>query len=189
MIPRYFQPPPPLLMPSIDAFFAPTFDRLPSRLRDAITEAPLPSLATGPHVTALADVLQKPTTLQVSSGGEDDSPLPSLALSGLWLLAGDLDRSHTISQDDSSAAGSFWHGIMHRREGDYSNAGYWFRRVGSHPVVNDLAGRYADDYGDPYRFINAVETACKKRDADRMARLQQIQWTEWQLLLQDCMLA
>src|SRR5437899_244778 len=40
-----------------------------------------------------------------------------------------LDESHTISQNIPGADGGFLHGIMHRREPDYPNAKYWFRRV------------------------------------------------------------
>src|SRR4051812_4745927 len=44
---------------------------------------------------------------------------------GLWLYVDDLDRSHTVSQSITDATGSFWHGIMHRREGDFANSHYW----------------------------------------------------------------
>ncbi len=53
---------------------------------------------------------------------------------GLLLWNDDLDASHTISQNISDATGSFWHAIMHRREGDASNAKYWWRRTDAHPA-------------------------------------------------------
>lgn len=60
-------------------------------------------------------------------------------LAGLWLLAGDLERSHALSQEISSPEGSYWHGIMHRREGDFWNAKYWFHKAGTHPIQLPLA--------------------------------------------------
>ncbi len=64
-------------------------------------------------------------------------------LSGLLLAHDLLDASHTISQEIESGEGSYWHGVMHRREGDYSNAKYWFRRVGLHPIHGELAAESA----------------------------------------------
>ena len=54
-----------------------------------------------------------------------------------------LDESHTISQSLESPEGSWLHGIMHRREPDYGNAKYWFRRVGQHEAFAPLAERVA----------------------------------------------
>src|SRR3954451_5018344 len=62
------------------------------------------------------------------------------ALSGLLLLLGGWEQSHEISQDNPSPEGSYWHAIAHRIEPDSSNAGYWFRRVGVHPVFANLHG-------------------------------------------------
>ena len=53
--------------------------------------------------------------------------MAACCLAGVWLLHDYLDESHTISQRIDTPSGSFWHGIMHRREGDFSNAKYWFR--------------------------------------------------------------
>jgi arylamine N-acetyltransferase len=58
---------------------------------------------------------------------------------GLWQMNGFLDRSHELSQSiegkGRNRAGDYWHAIMHRREPDYSNAKYWFRRVGQHGSI------------------------------------------------------
>ena len=51
----------------------------------------------------------------------------------LWLY-GFLDESHRLTQQDSSAEGAYWHALVHRSEGDFNNALYWFRRAGDHPV-------------------------------------------------------
>ncbi|MDP6354376.1 MAG: hypothetical protein QF473_04720 [Planctomycetota bacterium] len=52
--------------------------------------------------------------------------------SALLLWNDALDESHTLSQGIGNTTGSYWHGIMHRREPDYSNSKYWFRKVGDH---------------------------------------------------------
>ncbi|MXY48835.1 MAG: hypothetical protein F4Y38_05980 [Gemmatimonadetes bacterium] len=54
--------------------------------------------------------------------------------SALWLYHDFLVTSHTISQQITTPTGSYWHGIMHRREPDYPNGKYWFGRVGAHQI-------------------------------------------------------
>ena len=53
---------------------------------------------------------------------------------GLLLWNDDLEASHNISQGLQTPTGSFWHAIIHRREGDASNSLYWWRRTGNHPA-------------------------------------------------------
>lgn len=73
-------------------------------------------------------------------GREPADPLMVEALrSGLLLRADCLDASHKLSQKIKTTTGSYWHGIMHRREPDFQNAKYWFRQVGEHPVFTSLA--------------------------------------------------
>src|SRR5687768_14593322 len=67
-----------------------------------------------------------------------DQQMARACLAGLWLLHDFLDESHSISQEIDTTTGSYWHGIMHRREPDYGNAKYWFRRMGQHPMCAPL---------------------------------------------------
>jgi hypothetical protein len=49
------------------------------------------------------------------------------ALSGLWWDAkGNWERAHECAQEDSSPAGAWVHAYLHRKEGDESNAAYWY---------------------------------------------------------------
>ena len=51
----------------------------------------------------------------------------------LWLY-GFLDEAHRLTQQDASSEGAYWHALVHRSEGDFSNSLYWFNRVGVHPL-------------------------------------------------------
>jgi hypothetical protein len=106
-------------------------------------------------------------------------------MAGLWLLAGDLDASHRLSQAIDTSDGSFWHGIMHRREGDFGNAKYWFRQAGAHPVFATL-GQHPAISGsfDPAQFVDACQAA--RRDPQLAQRCRQWQQAEWESLFEFC---
>ena len=102
---------------------------------------------------------------------------------GLFLYFSALDDSHTISQGVHTASGSFWHGIMHRQEGDWANAKYWFRRVGNHPVLDRLAADSSHGW-DPFEFIDRCAAAAD--GAGTGHKLEQLQMREWLLLMRHC---
>jgi hypothetical protein len=94
-----------------------------------------PNFAVKPLLQELARELPKKAM---------DPDFAAACLAGLWLLHDFQDESHAISQDLDTLEGSYWHGILHRREPDYGNAKYWFRRVPGHPIFAALceqAGR------------------------------------------------
>jgi hypothetical protein len=105
-----------------------------------------------------------------------------------------LDESHNFSQEISSADGSFLHGIMHRREPDYSNAKYWFNRVGSHPAYPEILERVtplvsatsleklAGTDWDAAAMVDAVSGA--RANSEEYALLQQVQRVEFEVLLE-----
>jgi hypothetical protein len=46
-----------------------------------------------------------------------------------WVAMGDIETPHSVVQHlEGTPEADFWHGIIHRLEGDSSNAKYWFRR-------------------------------------------------------------
>ena len=61
----------------------------------------------------------------------------------LLLTAGDLERAHRLVQEASDADGTYIHGIVHRTEGDFDNARYWFRRTAVHPAAAEIYRRAA----------------------------------------------
>ena len=60
-------------------------------------------------------------------------------LRALWFDAkGDWNAAHKCV-DDKSDPGSMWvHAYLHRKEGDLSNAAYWYRRAGREPCSGAL---------------------------------------------------
>ena len=124
---------------------------------------------------------------------------PEAALAGLWLYFSCLDESHSVAQEIETADGSFWHGIMHRQEPDAGNSGYWFRRVGSHPVFPALREAAAEILAskpstpmklgsrwDPFAFIDFCEEARLKPGSGQERLALEIQRAEWQLLFDHC---
>ena len=114
------------------------------------------------------------------------------ALAGLWLYFSCWDEAHNIAQDLSSREASYWHAIAHRQEPDVWNAGYWFERVGVHPIFAALRER-AKEIGmevgpgwDPFAFVEI----CEKARSDPGSHLEQqalaVQRIEWQLLFDYC---
>jgi hypothetical protein len=123
--------------------------------------------------------------------GKDEKALA--VKSGLLLWNDDLDGSHTIAQDLDDAHGAYLHGVMHRREPDYSNSKYWFRRVGTHPLFPQLRSaalellaeaapkdRYrkalegSTDW-DAFRMVDWCESAKDEREVAFLRSLQAIE--------------
>jgi hypothetical protein len=100
--------------------------------------APINALGPGSPNAAQRSALEKLTLEGAFSEKVVDPEMAKACFAGLWLMHDFFDESHTISQSIDTPSGSYWHGILHRREPDYSNAKYWFRQVGHHPVFDDL---------------------------------------------------
>jgi hypothetical protein len=111
--------------------------------------------------------------------------LPALVRSGLYLYCGCWDAGHTTADSVETPDGYFWHAIAHRQEPDPANAGYWFRKVGKHPIFPRLAseaaaaGYPATREWDPFAFVEF----CQAGD-EQIAR--RVQLLEWQLLFDHC---
>jgi hypothetical protein len=113
-----------------------------------------------------------------------DDDMAACCISGVLLLHDFLDESHTISQSIETPSGSYWHAIMHRREGDFFNSKYWYRRVGRHPVIEQVSEQLGDSY-DPFAFVDRCEAAIGGKSKEREACLE-IQQLEWELLFDYC---
>jgi hypothetical protein len=121
-----------------------------------------------------------------------------------------LDESHALSQsiegEGAYQLGDYWHAIMHRREPDYSNAKYWFRRIGYQPIWRDLsvdadailarstapeAPRWrerlrAGSKWDPFAFIDLCEECAADETTALALAARRIQYAEMCMLVARC---
>jgi hypothetical protein len=123
-------------------------------------------------------------------------------LAGLWLYFDWLDESHTISQGIEAPTGSFWHAIMHRREGDFSNSKYWYARCATHPALAPLAARAGPFVNEspadksllrivasgwnPNGFVDLVQAVHDSPHDPRHKLAIALQRIEWQTLFDHC---
>src|SRR5262249_45957522 len=118
------------------------------------------------------------------------SPLPDLVRAGLFFFFNCWTEPRQGSQTIEITAGSDSHGLVHRQEADAFNAGYWFRRVGTHPIfpqVRRFAALRNINFGldwDPIAFTDYCYKVRPGSPEER--RAQEVQLAEWQLLFDHC---
>ena len=76
------------------------------------------------------------------------APGPPTALSqtlvALWHDGhGDWNAAHEVAQDVPDPDGAWVHAYLHRKEGDASNAAYWYRRAGKPVATSSLEEEWA----------------------------------------------
>ena len=125
----------------------------------------LPLVSAMPSLTpkAIAKVNIQPLLKEVANK-------PAL-LAGLLLYIDDLQGSHHVSQNLHNQTGSYWHAIMHRREGDFWNSKYWLRLTGQHPATQRTQNF------DAVIFFDAVANSASDTD-QTLLELQRIEWLD-----------
>lgn len=112
-----------------------------------------------------------------------------------WLLFDFMKESHDISQTIATPSGSYWHGVLHRREPDAFNAKYWMARVGEHPIfpellndAHEIAARVPNQISPKLNELKSWDAAwftdqcCSEMEPPTKEVLLEIQRREWSLL-------
>ena len=174
---------------------------MPSAFADLLATREPPQLGPGPRagVEPQASLALKLDKLLRGTNLSRDKQELIRAVVLLW--HDHLEAAHAIVQRLESPDGAFVHGILHRREPDYGNAAYWFRRASAHPVFTALGdaangclaspaesalrdqlipgGRW-----DPFGFIAACEQGAQLSESHpRLKLLREIQRLESNTLL------
>ncbi|MES2463926.1 MAG: hypothetical protein V4671_25430 [Armatimonadota bacterium] len=108
----------------------------------ALLSRPLPSLV--PKAPWNAEITKE---IEQASAAESTSAFVTAVL---HLLNDDLDRAHQLVQArEGNPTADYLHMLVHRREGDWSNTGYWIRRAGKHPIYDMLSTTIRTETDDP----------------------------------------
>lgn len=96
-------------------------------------------MLVNPHLSKNMHLEEFLKSLSVSSPSSKWSP----ALCGLWWDAnGKWNKAHRSVQKDDSPEAAWVHAYLHRKQGDTSNADYWYRRANKMQPVDTLAGEW-----------------------------------------------
>ena len=173
----------------------------PSELRLLLDTDELAAL--GPEVRAgVLTIAQLDVLLSKALPPSTSAAVRALFSAAAYLWHDHLNEAHSIAQEIETADGSLLHGMMHRREPDFWNAKYWFRRVGAHPSFLSLAVRanelleklgesdlqsrlLPNKTWDPFAFVDAVEDAKEGQFRSKVERLQQIQKLEFECYFEN----
>lgn len=174
------------------------------RLAEADADAPLGRLVRGNPVAAACQALRSLTVAP-----ERNAPAARSALAGAWVAADGFAEAHALAQELEGEWGDWWHAILHRREPDFGNALYWYRRVNVPQGVGEALGTKvleaigADPGPDLQPLAEAIKKhrrwepgpfvgACEAARAGRVrpgsvAKLVAIQRLEWRAFLEYCL--
>lgn len=129
------------------------------------------------------------------AGGKSPAHAGMFALvkGGLLYALDALPEAHAIFQEASDDTGSYWHGMLHRREGDFDNARYWFRRAGTLPFFSEAHRNSAthsptmarQSNWDPYLFTGQCEQV-RFGDEDLTAEMRALQRVEFDAIFDYC---
>jgi hypothetical protein len=117
----------------------------------------------------------------------------TLVRGGLFYALDAIDEAHKIFQESPGDLGAYWHGMIHRREGDFDNARYWFRRAGVLPIFSELqsaacahsAVMARQSNWDPYLFTGQCEQA-RFGETETLKELAALQRIEFEGLFDYC---
>lgn len=114
---------------------------------------------------------------------------PVVAL--MWLRIGRFEPAHAIVQDADRGIQAYIHGMLHRLEGDFWNANYWFRQTRDPELLASIQKHLTEHHAPPpwgesfhpSEFTQAVESLQRLSHPGKSQKthdLPQVALLEWQ---------
>jgi hypothetical protein len=162
---------------------------------DAVEPQLAPAMPALVHPTPCAPLLPQVDSWLKIIGTAEDNETYKIVRAALLILADDLVSAHGIVQNIDTPYAAAWHAVIHRREADFWNSNYWWRRAQGirwaglaeqlvpllKPHGSSLQDLCAPTYS-PAAFTDAVER--HHRDPALAPTLAEIQRLEWKSLLE-----
>jgi len=156
-----------------------------------IDQAGPAGLDQGPRVGVMSVLAIKQVLKSVVVGCSPERRDAMVSLALLWHDAH--DAAHALCQaHEGDPNCDYVHALLHRREGDFENAKYWFREVGLHSVYDLVAhsaqaqavpGCVVRGTWQPAAMVDACATAIRRKyDAGNSAPILALQRTEFSIL-------
>ena len=125
-----------------------------------------------------------------------------LCLAGLQIASDCINHAHEIVQNGKSIEACYWHAFIHRQEGDYSNAAYWFRQTDYTALYTQLISKvqqYLESISpvselrplqqwtdwDSYALLDIYRKATK--DGELTIQLRELRRVEWAIIMNSCL--
>jgi hypothetical protein len=171
----------------------PRMSKLPAYstfITDFLREAQLPRISAQ-EPTPDRRLIQRVAAAEDHEIAAKDESAGRCTRSLLFIAAGGLDQAHRIVQEISTTDGAYIHGMVHRIDGDFDNARYWFGRAGVQPAATEMYRRAAASsvtvanrpIWDPFLVTDMVETS---RTAGVTEELRAVLIIEFEVLLESC---
>ena len=172
-----------------------------ARFWERLAAAQFPDLGAGPRSGVLSAVTLEIRLLELNREFNLTVPTSELLTATALLDHDHHDPAHNLVQDRGDRDACLIHALLHRREPDYWNAAYWFRRVSGHPIYGmatpaviraaqtpqaravlerlTLSGNL-----DPLALVQECERMAECPDPQAIAYLRQVQHLEFAALVE-----
>ena len=172
-----------------------------ARFWERLATPEFPDLGPGPRSIVLSEVTLEIRLLELTCEFKLSVPTTELLTATALLYHDNHDPAHNRVEDRGDRDACLIHALLHRREPDYWNAAYWFRRVSGHPIYatatpaviqaaqtpearSVLERLTLSGNLDPLALVQECERMAKRPDTQAIAYLRQVQHLEFAALVE-----